>query len=212
MHEEMRIEYMALTDLVTRRWSENPKDHDMGVLHRSFEDYGYVDPILINEANGELLKGHGRVKTAVQRKASGDPPPDRVRVLDGEWFLPVIRGISMDPDRGHRYAIMDNRATELGGWDDARLGEVLAEMAAEGDVEETGFDDDDVDQLLRDLKPFDYSDFDSEMEEMEGMEDVSITIVVPKKYESEIKHWLANGEQLTGTGMGKGVLFRCGLI
>jgi hypothetical protein len=212
MTETIRIEYMALTDLAKRMWSDNPKDHDLGVLHGSFEDYGYVDPILINEASGELLKGHGRVQTAMQRKAAGDPPPERVRVRDGEWYLPVVRGISMDPDTGHKYAIMDNRSTELGGWQEQKLGEVLAQMAAEGEVESTGFDEDDVDRILQDLRPVDYSDFEEEMEDLEGLEDVRITIVVPKKYETEVKHWLSNGEQLTGPGMGKGVLLRCGLL
>lgn len=206
------IEYMALTDLAARRWSANPKDHDIGLMHQLFQTFGYVAPAGINEENGELLWGHGRIKTAMQKKASGDPPPERIVVKGDEWYLPVVRGIALDPDLGHRYVVADNRATERGGWEEQRLADVLAEIAAQGEVEQTGFDADDVDQLLRDLQPRDYSDFEKEMEETEGLEEIRIHIVVPKKYADDVKAWLANGEELTGPGMGRGVLFRCGLI
>jgi hypothetical protein len=107
---------------------------------------------------------------------------------------------------------MDNRSSELGGWDDVKLGGVLAKWAADGIVERTGFDKDEVDRILGALAPRDYSDFEREMAEKEGLEEVRIHIVVPKKYADDVRAWLAYGEDLTGPGMGKGILRRCGLL
>lgn len=210
--EQVYIEYMALTDLAARQWVDNPKDHDIGLMHELYDVFGYVAPAGINEKNGELLWGHGRVMTAMQRKASGDPAPERVVVRDDDWYLPVVRGISLDVNMGHRYVVADNRSSERGGWQEDKLGRVLSQMAAEGEVASTGFDTDDVDALLERLKPRDYSDFEQEMKDLEGMEEVYIKIKVPKMYEDDVKAWLANTHDLTAAGMGKGVLLRCGLL
>lgn len=206
------IDYKPLTELAGMLWSGNPKDHDVGLMHELYTTFGFVAPVGINEANGQLLWGHGRIKTAMQRKAAGDPPPDRVVVRDGEWYLPVVRGISMDPEKGHRYVVADNRATERGGWEDKKLADALTEMAAQGNIEETGYDGDDLDKLLEVLKPTDYSDFDRQLEEDEGFIEVDIKIRVARQYEGDVKAWLAYGEPLTAAGMGKGVLRRCGLL
>jgi hypothetical protein len=43
------------------------------------------------------------------------------------------------------------------------------------------------------------------------MEDATISITVPAKFVAKVEEWLANGEQLTAAGRGKGVMKRCGL-
>lgn len=206
------VEYMSLRVLAGMRWSENPHDHDIGLLHELFEKHGYVNPVIINERNNELIAGHGRIDTTMQRKASGDPPPERVIVKDDEWYLPVIRGIDMDPEDAHAYAIADNRSTERGGWDEKKLGQALSELASKDKLDGTGYDSDDLDQLLSYLKPKDYSDYEQEMDEDGGYLEVDITITVPAEYEQDVRAWLSNGESMTAPGMGKGVLRRCGLL
>lgn len=206
------IEYLTLTELAGMRWADNPKDHDVGLMHELYEAFGFVAPLGVNDANGELLWGHGRVKTALQRKAAGDPPPERVVVRDGDWCLPVVRGVSMDPEKGHRYAIADNRSSERGAWDDERLADVLSQIASDGELAETGFDGDDLDRLLQDLKPIDYSDYDAEVADNEGYIEVDIKITVPAMHEADVRAWLSNGNPMTAPGMGKGVLQRCGLL
>ena len=47
---------------------------------------------------------------------------------------------------------------------------------------------------------------------MTGMEDVSINIVVPKKYEAAVREDLKNGEPDTAPGRGRGVMKLCGLL
>jgi len=57
-----------------------------------------------------------------------------------------------------------------------------------------------------------FSDLDQQLNSLEGIEDVAIRVIVPKKYAEETKEWLANGEPKTAVGIGRGVLKRCGLL
>ena len=70
------------------------------------------------------------------------------------WMLPVIRGISFENDEeAEAYLVADNRLTEIGGWMPADLAAVLSDHVAMGEehLRGTGFDTDDVDELLRQL-------------------------------------------------------------
>ena len=54
-----------------------------------------------------------------------------------------------------RYLVADNRTTELGGWDDEKLVQVLSDLAAGPGLDGTGYDGDDLDQKIMDLaSPF----------------------------------------------------------
>ena len=145
---EVRIEYMPLSKL--RRWPRNPKDHDLGTLHQSISRFGFVSPIIIDERTGKLVAGHGRLDVLQQKKVAGEKPPARIKEVGDEWYVPVIRGISFNSDEeAEAYAIADNRTTELGGWDEVQLAEVLSDLAAADALEGVGWDRDDVDQMLK---------------------------------------------------------------
>jgi len=148
---EVRIEYMPLSKL--RRWPRNPKDHDLGTLHQSISRFGFVSPIIIDERTGKLVAGHGRLDVLQQKKVAGEKPPARIKEVGDEWYVPVIRGISFNSDEeAEAYAIADNRTTELGGWDEVRLAEVLSDLAAADALEGVGWDADDIDALLAQQK------------------------------------------------------------
>lgn len=149
---EVSIQYVGLSEL--QRWPRNPKDHDLGQIHRSIERFGYVNPVLLDERTEKLVAGHGRLDALQQMKASGKEPPKRIQTRDGEWYVPVVRGIGFNSDaEAEAYLLADNRLTELGGWQEEDLADVLADLAAEGEMalEGVGWDESDVDQLLADL-------------------------------------------------------------
>jgi hypothetical protein len=211
--EEVRIEYMSLSEL--KKWERNPKDHDLGELGRSLTRFGFVMPVLIDERSGTLAAGHGRVDSLLMRQAQGESAPARVRTEGGEWKVPVIRGISFNSDgEMEAYGIADNRIVERGGWLEPALVEVLADLAAGPGLDGTGYDEDDLDTLraFTELLAEDWSDFDEELDELEGYEEVDIRITVPTMHKEEVVDWLANGESKTAPGMGKGVMRRCGLL
>jgi hypothetical protein len=87
----------------------------------SFERFGYVAPMVLNESNGRLLAGHGRLDELKMLQADGKPPPEGIRVQDGEWLAPVVMGVRLGAQAGKAYTIADNRMVELGGWDAATL-------------------------------------------------------------------------------------------
>ena len=142
--EEIRIEYMALSALT--KWDRNPKLHNEDAINASVSRFGFISPILINEKTGILVAGHGRVEELERRKAAGEPPPSRISVRKGEWYVPVIRGVSFATDEeAAAYAIADNRLVELGGWDSEGLASVLDEVKeTDFGLDGLGFDDDDL--------------------------------------------------------------------
>ena len=147
MAERLHIEYIPLNTL--KRWERNPKDHDLGELGRSLTRFGFVMPILVDERSGTIAAGHGRIDTLLQQKGLGESPPARIDVEDGDWLVPVVRGVSFNSDgEMEAYAVADNRLVERGGWDEGALTQVLKDLAEGPGLDGTGYDEDDLDALL----------------------------------------------------------------
>ena len=66
--------------------------------------------------------------------------------ITGEVAAVVAR---MDDRTAMRYLVADNRTQELGATDTNALVDILAELAMVGQLDATGYDGDDVDDLLR---------------------------------------------------------------
>jgi hypothetical protein len=148
MNAEMRIEYVALDEVA--RWPGNPKKHDDETIDASIERFGFNDPLTVDEATGRLVEGHGRVDRLMARKADGKAPPARILVReDGKWLVPVVRGVSFTTEaEAEAYLLVHNRAAETGGWADDLLAEAFGRLR-ETDTEILGWDEDHVDEILR---------------------------------------------------------------
>jgi ParB-like chromosome segregation protein Spo0J len=154
--DQLRIEYVPLDKLI--RWPRNPKEHDLGAINQSIERFGFVNPIIVDETSGKIVAGHGRVDTLQQLKVSGAKAPAGITTAGNTWLVPVIRGVAFKSEsEAEAYIVADNQLTILGGWDDAKLGQVLADLAAQDGLDGTGFDKDDVDDLLKRLNGEDES-------------------------------------------------------
>jgi hypothetical protein len=132
--DKMRIEYEPLGSVV--KWPRNPKRHRIDIIDNSIDRFGYCQPLLVDEATGKLVAGHGRLETLAQKKAAGEDPPKRitVRKSDGEWMVPVIRGVAFANEReAEAYVLADNKATEEGGWDNVLLAQILQDVKLEAD-------------------------------------------------------------------------------
>ncbi len=145
----VRVEYMPLSEIM--RAPRNPKNHDLGLIHQSFGRFGFVEPIALNERTGRLVAGHGRLETLQQKKSTGEQPPERVVEKGGEWFVPVLRGVEFASDAdAEAYLLASNQTTIAGGWDEGELAKFLVSLAErQKGLEGTGFDQDDVEALLR---------------------------------------------------------------
>jgi DNA modification methylase len=143
------VDYVRLSKL--QRAHRNPKAHDLGLIDRSMGRFGYVEPIAINEKTGRLVAGHGRLDALERRKAAGAEAPERILVDgDGEWCVPVLRGIRFESDAdAEAYLLASNQITIAGGWLDDELAKVLGELAEQtSGLEGVGFEQEDIDELL----------------------------------------------------------------
>lgn len=145
---DIQVEYIPLTDIVEA--DINPKDHDIGQIYQSIKRFGFTQPIMMNENTGKLLAGHGRLQTLQQMKQGGEKVPARIKEKDGEWLVPVLKGISFEDDmEAQAYLIADNRLTELGGWNTGELVDTLQELVEGGfSLDGVGYDFDDLETMV----------------------------------------------------------------
>lgn len=119
-----------------RRNPKNARTHSPKQIEKiaaSIREYGFVVPIVVDEAN-LILSGHGRYEAAE---------------LLGLATVPIIRVSHLTDARKRAYAIVDNRLSELSRWDKETLKlefEGLIEL--DYDVELTGFSTAEVDLII----------------------------------------------------------------
>ena len=107
-----------------------PEDIEYQKIKRSIEEFGYVEPVIINDDH-TIIGGHQRVKVLKDL---------------GYEELQVIQ-ISVDKTKEKALNVALNKIT--GEWDFDKLSQVLEDLDLEEfDLEITGFDLDEIDDLL----------------------------------------------------------------
>ena len=120
---ELRLEYMPLASL--QEAPRNPKRHspDIG---KSMDRFGYVEPIVMNEATGKIVAGHGRTDSLRAKQKANEPPPEGITQNGTDWLVPVIRGKSFKNEQeAEAYLLASNQLTIAGAWDLPQLSEML---------------------------------------------------------------------------------------
>lgn len=133
-HLPSTIEHLATDALIP--YARNSRTHSaeqVAQLARSIEQFGFTNPVLIDEHN-TLIAGHGRVMAA-QRL--------------GLAQVPAIRLTHLSDAQRRAYVIADNQLALQAGWDMATLArEVEDLMEAQFDVDLLGFGEDELAALL----------------------------------------------------------------
>lgn len=139
-----RTEYIPLDHLQAD--PANPKAHDTAAIDASIGRFGVIDQIVRDDRTGYIISGHGRDESLRRMRDRGDNPPEGIRVdASGHWLVPVIVGWSSRTDAEARAALIAlNRTTELGGWVDEALLDLLDNL---DDFTGVGFTEDDTDDL-----------------------------------------------------------------
>ncbi len=171
-----------------RPYAGNAKMHgqdQVAKIAASMAKFGWTVPCMVAD-DGELIAGHGRVLAAS---------------MLGLQEVPVIRLSHLDEAERRAYRIADNRLTEMGEWDEAILREEIAGLLAEDfDLSLLGFDDEDLDALLRD--PEDEGD-----RATEGEDDVPEPPATPVTVEGDL--WqLGNHRLICGNSTSADVVGR----
>ncbi len=152
---------MDVVDLPLERlipYARNPRKNDGAVatVAASLKEFGWRQPIVVDEEM-VILAGHTRLEAARQLGLASAP-------------VHIARGLT--PAQARAYRLMDNRASEKAEWDEALLGLELGDLQGDGfDLALTGFDDDELNQLLAALG--------DEADAREGEDDVPETPVDP---------------------------------
>jgi hypothetical protein len=117
----------------------NPRVGDVDAIARSLAAFGQRKPVVANRATGEVIAGNHTVRAARQLG----------------WDEVAVVWVDDDPTTAHAFALADNRTAELGGYDDAALAALIAEVhdADEELLAATGWSGDDLQELLDRLEP-----------------------------------------------------------
>ncbi len=154
VNTEMNIKKVPVSMLKPAKYNPRkdlkPGDPAYEKIKRSMDDFGYVDPIIWNEATGNIVGGHQRFKVL---KAEG-----------AQEITCVVVHIE-NPDDEKALNVVLNKAT--GDWEPAALADLLSELKTNGyDLDSTGFDAVEVDDILSNVHNKDVKEdnFDIEAE------------------------------------------------
>lgn len=130
----LTIRRVPLAELVPDPANARTHDkHNLAAIKESLTAFGQVEPLVVQRGTNRLIAGHGRL-AAMQ--ALGWTECDVV-----EHEVSDVRAAAM--------GVALNRTAELAGWDDEALAKILQTLAAEDALAGVGYDDKEVDQLLR---------------------------------------------------------------
>ncbi|MCL4305079.1 ParB N-terminal domain-containing protein [bacterium] len=130
------VKRMPLSRLKPADWNPRMmKAAELDKLRRSVETFGLVEPIIWNERSGQIVGGHQRVKVLL---AAGTAETD-VIVVDLDELQESQLNLSL------------NRIS--GDWDEDALRELIQSLQEHNaDLSLTGFDDDEISDLLDDME------------------------------------------------------------
>ncbi len=179
-----------------------------GMVEASQRQRGFARPGFA-AADGTMLGGNLSVMDVAPDIGLGDGD---VFVVETDGNIPIIHK-RLDIEAGSEEAVLlaaeDNQSALVSiDFDPERLAEDIAAGVDFNGV----FTEDEKETITDGFQIERYQDLDKKLDEIGEYQDVNITIVIPQKHTQQVKEWLANGEQITSPGMGKGVLKRCELL
>jgi DNA modification methylase len=116
----------------------NVRLHDeknLGTIKASLARFQQVEPLVVQKSTGRLIAGHGRV--AAMRELG--------------WTEADIVEVDVDDTQAAAMAVTLNRSGELASWDLPALRKILDSLRDEFPLEDLGFDQGDIDELLSGL-------------------------------------------------------------
>lgn len=154
-----------------------PGDREYDALLRSFDEFGYVEPVIFNKRTGNLVGGHQRLKVLI---AKGATEADT-----------VIIDLSEEDEKILNVAL--NKIT--GRWDYEKLPDLLKEIEAAGELANTGFEAWEVEALSVDYSHIDdllNEDF-SDTGKKQG-EEFTMTFTLPAEVKEAAEQYIAGRE------------------
>lgn len=123
----MNTEKIAINELTP--YPNNPRKGNIKLIAESLSEYGQYKPIIVNKFNNQILVGN---HTHAAAKSLG-------------WTEIEVAYVEVDEETAAKIVLVDNRASDLGGYDNNALLELLERL---NDLEHTGYGDDEFDDVL----------------------------------------------------------------
>jgi len=143
--EQKEIQYSTVVINTIEPHPQNVRQGDIGAISESLKAHGQYRPIVVDKRTNQILAGNHTWRAA---KSLG-------------WQQIAVGFIeTKDDDDALRILLADNRTTDLASYDDAGLAELLKELITSDEgLEGTLFNNDDLEQLLVDSQPLDFTEF-----------------------------------------------------
>lgn len=122
-----------------REYPGNARRTDLAPIAESLEVNGQYTPIIVQASTNQVLVGNHRMKAA--RDVLG-------------WDTILARFVDVDDDHARRIVLADNRTSDVGGWDDSMLSALLAAADDAGGLLGTGYQAEDMAELLAASQPY----------------------------------------------------------
>lgn len=108
-----------------------PGDSEYEALKKSIKEFGYIEPLVWNEATGNLVGGHQRFKVIMEEQ------PSSVQVS--------VVNLSLEKEKALNLAL--NKIS--GDWDDYKLEQLLQDLSeTDIDLALTGFSESELEEAL----------------------------------------------------------------
>lgn len=176
----MKIQSLKISDLKPAEYNPrkklNPSDEAYKMLKASIENFGYVDPIIVNIRTMTVIGGHQRLEVLKDLKYE---KADCV-ILDLDEITEKKLNISLNKNSGY--------------WDNDKLEQLFDELKLSSEeMFATGFTEAEVANLktdfISDLLEEEYSTVDRQLNEF------SITFNIPKEYEKIFSEYIKNNSK-----------------
>lgn len=135
-------------------YHRNPRRGDVSVIAASLQAHGQYKPIVVNRGTytgraNEVLAGN---HTLMAVRDLAEKHPD-----DARWQQVLVHWVDVDDDRAARIVLVDNRASEVGGFDMDGLLVLLKDI--DGNLDGLGYTQDYIDNLAKLIDGTSINDF-----------------------------------------------------
>ncbi len=128
-HADLERLLVPITDLIPH--PDNPRNGDQDKITASIRDNGLYRPAYVQRSTGHILAGN--------HTTAG------VLALGGDRMAAIY--LDVDDTEARKILLVDNRAADLGRYDEGKLLQMLRELEESEQLEGTGYEADDVSAL-----------------------------------------------------------------
>lgn len=158
----MEMKKINITDINEADY--NPReisDEEMEKLENSINEFGFVDPMIINLKNNRLIGGHQRFNALLSINMKNNEFTQELNLVElGNigWVFPDM-DLKIESEQ-HEKALNIALNKISGTWDNEKLFTILEELKEDENIglEMTGFSEDEMSKIKRNLYDSDYEE------------------------------------------------------